>query len=164
MDALMGTCMSVSFRAMILFSLLQNPFHRLKNGPETQVEATRILRFGYYQMERMRLFFLQGMFGFRRIEPLFFPRPPQPSQLLRSLNTPYFWGVYFADLQQHLGVPVTPALTEEFIQRIGPDGDDYPFAKRYYFVTNLKYKTVLSTADHSHEPSTCRVSQFFPFN
>ena len=163
-DELMGTCMSVSFRAMVLFSLLQNPFHRLKNGKETRAEATHILRFGYYQMERMRLFFLQGTFGPGRIEPLFFPSLPSPSSHLRRLNTPYFWGVFFRDLRDHLGVQVTPAITEEFIQRIGPDGEDHPFAKRYYFVTNLKYKTVLSTADLSYDRPTCILCQHFPFN
>lgn len=160
---LMGACMSTSFRAMILCAFLRNPWRRLANYSEDRREANHIFRFMYYQMERMRLFFLGGTFGHGKMEPFFISKE-DPTVFLHKVNTPYFWAIHIDTLKrENEGISDIHSL-EAFLRGIGSDGQDFPFAKRYYFNSDLKLNFVLSGANTFLFDKPCIVQQKFPIN
>lgn len=160
---LRGMCMSTSFRAVLLFALLKEPCLRIENqGDETKTEAQHIFKFMYYQMERMRLFFLQGMFGAGKIEPVYLPMVKEDGVSLHKVDTPYFWTVHIESLRALPNPIIGLDSVLRFLVDIGPDGPDFPYAKRYYFNCDLSFDFVMNSA--RIEGGTCIMSALFPCN
>lgn len=97
----LGTCMSCSFRAMILFAMLRNPFPYLKiriNDERSFDQHTRFLKLTYVLLERLRFSLLTNQHLFpseAKTQPyaaMFMPHGRKPIAFnLHDINTPYLF-------------------------------------------------------------------------
>lgn len=104
----MASCMSISFRAMVMFSFLNDPFPFLIQRHATQ-ESIQWMKLMYLHLEQMRRYFLYEVIQCEEtiVQPVFIPEeegpdPPSFQYSLHNLATSFLWMVDMTMIKNQL--------------------------------------------------------------
>lgn len=166
----MGTCMSCSFRAILIFSFLQNPFPYLFKKRKDNMEAIRFMKLLYVQLQRMRLYFLYNNTASNesgeeiRMEPVYVPMRitrATDTMILREVSTPYLWMVNTPKLLESAAHHGAASLSiEAWLRQCAEvDREDLIYSYRLYFHRDLSAPNAFQRVDLS---TPCIVQARFP--
>jgi hypothetical protein len=163
----LGSCMSLSFRAMIYCSFLRHPYEKIMNLDNVDNENERIFKLMYLQLERMRLSILNNPLLWKSTHEysLYYLHSEVPTNVhdIHNINTPHLWLIPFVVIKKAIDMQ----RADNMIKLLRSNGD---LGKLKKYVFNLSMDIDIDTdtihtvrrTDPSLLGQPCKIMSEFP--